>query len=132
MFDFNLASDEIETSPPTVRSLLKLVVFAFTEIVSSVPFDIVSPFPKFMSFPVTVKSPKVVTLDPESVIAVALDDDISFPVIDKSPASVVFPLKSTLKASDLLEPSIPFPITKAGADVENEFALVAEEPEELY
>ena len=67
MFDFNLASDEITTSPLTVRSLL----------------------------------------------------------------TVVSPLNITLKASDKLKPLVPFPITKAGADVENELALVADEPEEL-
>ena len=67
MFDFNLASDEITTSPLTVKSLL----------------------------------------------------------------TVVSPLNITLKASDKL-PEVPFPITKAGADVENELALVAHEPEELY
>ena len=67
MFDFNLASDEITTSPLTVRSLL----------------------------------------------------------------TVASPLNITLKASDLFEESTPFPITKAGADVENELALVADEPEEL-
>ena len=67
MFDFNLASDEITTSPLTVRSLL----------------------------------------------------------------TVASPLNITLKASDLASPPVPFPITKAGADVENELALVADEPEEL-
>ena len=32
----------------------------------------------------------------------------------------------------MLEESAPFPTTKAGAEVENESALVADEPEELY
>ena len=68
MFDFNLASDVIFTSPLTVRSLL----------------------------------------------------------------TVASPLNITLKASDFALDAVPFPITKAGAEVENEFALVADEPEELY
>ena len=49
-----------------------------------------------------------------------------------SPPTVVSPLNITLNASDLFEEFVPFPITKAGADVENEAALVADEPEELY
>ena len=63
----------------------------------------VSPFPKVTSFPVTVRSPAI----------------------------VVFPLKSTLKASDKL-PLLPFPITNAGAEALYEAALVALDPEELY
>ena len=69
MFDFNLASDEITTSPLTVRSLL----------------------------------------------------------------TVVSPLNITLKASDLFEEFVPFPITNAVFEVLNDVALfVTEDPEELY
>ena len=50
-----------------------------------------------------------------------------------SPPTVVSPLNITLKASDLFDESVPFPITKAVFDVLNEVALlVTEEPEELY
>ena len=49
------------------------------------------------------------------------------------PVAVVFPLNSTLKASDLLELPVPFPITKAVFAVSNSVALdVTEEPLELY
>ena len=57
---------------------------------------------------------------------------ISVPPIYREPETYVSPLNITLKASDKLPEEVPFPITKAGADVENEDELVAEEPEELY
>ena len=44
---------------------------------------------------------------------------------------LVVPSNKILKASDRPE-SVPFPITKAVFAVENESALVAEEPLELY
>ena len=44
---------------------------------------------------------------------------------------LVVPSNKILKASDILEESTPFPITKAVFAVENEVALVAEEPLEL-
>ncbi len=44
----------------------------------------------------------------------------------------VVPLNKTLKASLLLAASAPLPITKAGANVSNEVALVAVDPDELY
>ena len=62
----------------------------------------------------------------------ASDEITTSPLTVKSLLTVVSPLNITLKASDLFEEFVPFPITKAGADVENELALVADEPEELY
>ena len=49
----------------------------------------------------------------------------------KLPPIVVFPLNKTLKASLLLEASTPLPITKAGANVLKDVALVAVDPDEL-
>ena len=45
---------------------------------------------------------------------------------------LVVPSNKILKASDELPFVAPFPITKAVFAVENEFALVAEEPLELF
>jgi hypothetical protein len=44
---------------------------------------------------------------------------------------VVSPLNITLKASDFAFEAVPFPITKAGADVLKADALVALDPEEF-
>ena len=48
------------------------------------------------------------------------------------PAIVVVPLNKTLKASDLLLPAKPFPITKAGFNKLNAVALITVEPASLY
>ena len=55
----------------------------------SVELDIVSPLPKAISSPVTVKSPATATFAPLKVIAVALLDLISLPPTFKSPLNSV-------------------------------------------
>ena len=62
----------------------------------------------------------------------ASDEITISPLTVRSLLTVVSPLYIILKASDLLLEADPFPITKAGLEVENELALVAEEPLELY
>ena len=64
-------------------------------------------------------------------LSLASEDTVTSPLTIKSLLTVASPLNITLKASERLESSAPLPITKAGADVENEVALVAVEPEEL-
>jgi len=141
-----VADDDLMSFPVTVKSPLTVVVVAVIAIVPSVAFEIVSLFPKTKSFPVTVRSvPTVRAALVVVVVAViatvpSLEFEIvsplpkvtSFPVTVISPATVVFPLKSTLKASEVL-PEVPFPITKAVFAVLNTVALlVTEDPEELY
>jgi hypothetical protein len=75
------------------------------------------------------------SVDPRDTIFdfnLASDEILTSPFTVKSLLTVVSPLNITLKASDFALDAVPFPITKAGADVENELALVAEEPLELY
>ena len=74
------------------------------------------------------------SVDPRETIldlSLASEEIFTSPLTVKSLLTVASPLNITLKASDKL-PDVPFPITKAGADVENVVALVAEEPDELY
>ena len=71
----------------------------------------------------------------EMILAFSLasDEITTFPLTVRSLLTVVSPLNITLKASDLFEEFVPFPITKAVFEVLNEVALfVTEEPEELY
>ena len=65
-------------------------------------------------------------------LSLASDEILTSPLTVKSLLTVASPLNITLKASDFALYAAPFPMTKAGAEVENEFALVADEPEELY
>ena len=62
----------------------------------------------------------------------ASDEITTSPLTVRSLLTVASPLYITLKASDLLLDAVPFPITKAGLEVENESELVAEELLELY
>ena len=58
----------VKSSPVTVKSPLNIVVGAVTRTVPSVPLEILSPFPKVTSLPVTVRSPVTVAF-PAVVIA---------------------------------------------------------------
>ena len=62
----------------------------------------------------------------------ASEEIVISPLTVKSLPRVASPLNITLKASDLALDAVPFPITKAGADVENEVELVALDPEEFH
>ena len=62
----------------------------------------------------------------------ASEETTTSPPIVRSLLTVASPLNITLKASDIFELLVPFPITKAVFAVLNAVALVAEEPLELY
>ena len=77
---FNSEAVEVIVVPPTLKSpaMLRLLLTDTSvdvkEIVPLIPLEIVSPFQNVMSLPVTVRSPKVETLEPVRVIAAADDE----------------------------------------------------------